>query len=73
MDMKQLKQTTSPPTLRTCRTVEEINIVVQAILESERRSHLDAVDRIERALGMSPRTCELRSIGKRLNKQTIDR
>jgi hypothetical protein len=32
------------------------------LLEAERQAHLGLVDAIERALGMSPRTAELRKV-----------
>lgn len=56
--------------LSSCKDVNDVVIVFRNILELERVSHLAAVDRLERSLGISPRTSELRQAGKKILKDT---
>lgn len=56
-----------------CDDVKQVIVTLSAILQSERETHLASVDRLERALGISPRTAELRQIGKLAIKSAIDK
>lgn len=56
-------------TIGQCTSVEQMVSVVESILDGERKNHLEAVDRLERALGISPRTAELRRIAQRVMKK----
>lgn len=66
------EETNSVIDLSKCNDVKDIVVVFRNILELERVSHLAAVDRLERSLGITPRTSELRQAGKRILKDKQD-
>lgn len=58
-------------TLNDCSDIEQLKNLVTALFVQERSRHLEAVDSLERALGITPRTSELRGDVKQTIRKEV--